>query len=454
MEYQYDVLIIGGGPSGSTLATYLAREGVNVLVLEKEEFPREHVGESLLPFGYHIFEDLGVLEHMKKHYTRKPGVTFSNASGTKASHWCFDKVLDGPASLSFHVRRAYFDQLLLDNARKEGARVKEKTMVKEVNFFDGHLGAEVIAETMDGQAIKYNARFVVDASGQDSFLAKKFKNQKPFKSLNVRLAISSHWTNVKLTESLANGNITIIHFGGEKLGWIWLIPLAEGRLSVGLAINMSYANKRRKELMDQYGPRKWFEALYLQELSESSLVTSILDGAEMCWEVVTNGDFSYYAEEKYNESYAMIGDAAAFLDPIFSSGIYLGMTCAQMLAPNLAKYIKTGDFSGVQDTYQKMQNGYEVVEDLITAFYEPSAIAFPELSGSQGLTHEQYETLYAPYHMLLAGDFFTNSGKYKSAIAALRNPDMIEKYRAFKKHTDSEVKTLCVPAYEEVHAMS
>lgn len=453
MEKIYDVIIIGGGPSGSTLAHFLVQDGLDVLILEKEKFPREHVGESLLPFSYHLFEEMGLLDYMKANYTRKPGVTFSNADGTKASHWCFDKVLEGPSSLSFHVRRAYFDDLLLNNARKHGATALEEVQVTDVQYNPAGLGVTVMAsDKMKGDVV-FKGKYLVDASGQDSFLAKKLKNQKPFERLNVRLAISSHWENINLTESLANGNITIIHFGGEKLGWIWMIPLAEGRLSIGLAINMSYANSRRKELIAEHGPRKWYEALYKQELSESPLVMSVIENANMCWEVVTNGDFSYYAEEKHGPSYAMIGDAGAFLDPIFSSGIYLGMTAAKLVAPGISAYIKTGDYSGIQSAYQTIEDGYKVVEDLILAFYEPTAIAFPELAGSAGVTHEQFESIYSVYHMLLAGDFFNQSERYRNAIAALRNPEMIEKYRNLKAHsTQEQLSHICVPKMEEVMA--
>jgi flavin-dependent dehydrogenase len=451
MNQEYDVIIIGGGPSGSTTGTFLAREGMNVLILEKEVFPREHVGESLLPFSYTLFEEMGLLEYMKENYTRKPGVTFSNADGSKDSHWCFDKVLEGPSSLSFHVRRSLFDDFLLKNSRKEGVVAIEGVMVTDVEYNPHGLGVKVMAHHKMEGAITYTGKFLIDASGQDSFLAKKLKNQKPFERLNVRLAISSHWENVQLNESLSNGNITIIHFGGEKLGWIWLIPLAEGRLSIGLAINMDYANRRRKELIVEFGPRKWHEALYLQELSESPLVMRIIENANMCWDVVTNGDFSYYAEEKYGPSFAMIGDSGAFLDPIFSSGIYLGMTAAKLVAPNIAKYIKTGDFTGIQSAYKTIEDGYVVVEDLILAFYEPTAIAFPELAGSAGVSHEQFESIYSVYHMLLAGDFFNQSERYRAAIAALRNPEMIEKYRNLKKHSKQEdLSSICTPKLEEV----
>ncbi|MBP6184549.1 MAG: tryptophan 7-halogenase [Saprospiraceae bacterium] len=441
---EFDVIIIGGGPTGSSLATFLTREGVNVLVLEKEKFPREHVGESMLPYCYSLFDELGVLDEMKRRFSRKPGVTFSNPDGAKSSHWCFDKMLDGPESISFHARRAHFDEMMLNNSRKEGAEAWEEMQVVEADLQAPGGGVLVKAKHPEKGMLDIRAKFLVDASGQDCFLAKKLGIQKKFESLNVRLALSSHWENVHLTPSLANGNITIVHFGGKKLGWIWLIPLNDNRLSVGLAINMDYAQEQRQILMKEHGARKWQEAFYLQELSESPLVSSIIKDASMCWDVVSNGDFSYYASEKYGPTHAIVGDAAAFLDPIFSSGIYLGLKSAKVITPGIVQAIREGNLAGLQSGYELMENGYKVVEDLITAFYEPSAIHFPELAGSDGIGHEQLEAIYSVYHLLLAGDFFNQSERYRKAIASLRSANMIEKFRNLKDHSkEADLIQLC-----------
>jgi flavin-dependent dehydrogenase len=444
MNKLYDVIIIGGGPTGSSAATFLRREGLSVLILEKMKFPREHVGESMLPLCYDLFDELGVLEEMKVNYSRKPGVTFSNADGTRASHWCFSKVIDGPQSLSFHARRSHFDNMLLNNSRKEGVDALEEVQVLDVELNPSGQGVKIKALHPEKGNLSFEGRFLIDASGQDCFLARKMGNQKPFNSLNVRLALSSHWENANLTDSLSNGNITIIHFGGEKLGWIWLIPLAENRLSIGLALNMSYAQEQRKILMKEHGPRKWQEVFYLQEISESEVVRGIIDGANMCWDVVSNGDFSYYAEQKYGPAFAILGDAGAFLDPIFSSGIYLGIKSAKISAPAIASYLQSGDMEALDKVYEYMNNGYKVVEDLIVAFYDPNTINFTELSGSSGISHEQFEAAYTIYHMLLAGDFYDNHDRYRKAIASLRNPAMIKKYLNLKQHEDAEgLKEVC-----------
>lgn len=450
MNKSYDIIIIGGGPTGSSAATFLAREGMDVLVLEKTKFPREHVGESMLPFCYDLFDELGVLEHMKQNFTRKPGVTFSNADGSRSSHWCFDKILDGPKSLSFHARRSEFDHMLLNNSRKEGVDVMEEATVLEVDLNENGLGAEVKVTHPEKGEFTLKSKFLIDASGQDCFIARKKGNQKPFTSLNIRLALSSHWENINFTESLANGNVTIIHFGGEKLGWIWLIPIGPNRLSIGLALNMSYAQEQRKILMKEHGARKWQEAFYMQEISESAVVRGIIEGANLCWDVVANGDFSYYAEEKYGKSHAILGDAGAFLDPIFSSGIYLGLKSAKLTSPGIAHYIRTGDTSLMDQAFKTMDDGYKVVEDLIVAFYAPDTIDFTHLAGSNGIQDKQMEAAYTIYHMLLAGDFFEDHDRYRKAIKALRDPMMIEKYMHLKDHAGEEHFVAACAASESI----
>ena len=169
---KYDIIIIGGGPAGSSSAIRLSKLGYTVLVIEKEEFPREHIGESLVPFCYGLFEELGIVQTLEKTAVRKPGVRFINKDGSLSTTYCFKNILHGPEQLSFHVLRSRFDKQLLDQAREHNAHVWEATRVTKVDFLEDQYVA-VSGTKKTGEKFRLTAKFVIDATGQDSFLANK-----------------------------------------------------------------------------------------------------------------------------------------------------------------------------------------------------------------------------------------------------------------------------------------
>ncbi|HET6992685.1 MAG TPA: tryptophan 7-halogenase, partial [Bacteroidia bacterium] len=223
MEIDFDVAIIGGGPGGSSSATYLRKFGYSVVVFEKEKFPRDHVGESLIPYCYYKMKEMGVLDDILKFATKKPGVHFVDRDAKRQSVWCFDKIIQDGAQISFHTLRAPFDKALLDNSKKCGATVLEEHQVKDVDLKNPESVSLRVADK-SGKETTYYARFLIDASGQGSFLAKKLNDKKPYEGLD-RVAFFSHWTDTNYDAALSGGCIKIIYLGGEKQGWLWVIPV-------------------------------------------------------------------------------------------------------------------------------------------------------------------------------------------------------------------------------------
>lgn len=440
MKKIFDFIIIGGGPAGSTAATNLTRNGFEVLVLEKEKFPRFHIGESLLPFCYHIFKDLDILDQMEKEFTRKPGATFSNEDNSQYSHWCFDKVIHHPSYLSFHVNRDRFDEMLLDNSAKHGATVMQETKVLSVNLDSKDL-VRVEAKGKNNGKKEFLGKFLIDASGQNSFLGKKMNSRVRRASINPRIAYYSHWKNYEKDEALKNGSIRIIMLGGEKKGWIWMIPLEENLVSIGVVVELDYAKKQRELKGNDLLEDDWGTTFYLSELKSSLFADQVTKPATMTREVTASSDYSYNVEQKHGDNFAIIGDASAFLDPIFSSGVFLAMKSAMIVTQALMKKGEDGNL--LSEAYQDLEGGYGLVEKMITTFYDDNTIRLSQAGSSWLQGYEKYENAYAHLHLILAGDFFTNHKKYVASLDLLSDKKSTDRYKNLTAHTEDEIRKHC-----------
>ncbi len=308
-----DVLVVGGGPAGSTISALLAQQGRNVVMLEKAHHPRFHIGESLLPGNVELFEKLGVREQVDKIGMPKYGIEFVPPDLDYCSYVDFSEGWDPSKDSAWQVRRADLDELLFRNAATRGATTIEGARVNHVDFDDA--GATVRAVLDDGATRTWRARFVVDASGRDTVLANKFKSKQKNPKHNST-ALYGHFRNARRLEGKREGNISICWF---EHGWFWFIPLADGTTSVGAVCWAYYLKARDKPLKDYF-----YDTIALcPELQDRLKDATLVDDA-----VHATGNFSYSSTHATGDRYLMLGDAYTFIDPMFSSGVYLAMQSA------------------------------------------------------------------------------------------------------------------------------
>lgn len=448
--HDVDVVVIGGGPAGSTMASFLAMKGRSVTVLERDKFPREHVGESMLPFCYNVFKDLGILEEMKERWVRKPGVRFIDVDGEVNTAWCFWHHIEGDGALSFQVIRSEFDDVLLKHSASLGAEVHLETRVLDVDLDDD--GATVTASGPDGEKRQIRARFVVDASGRDTFMSNRLGTKVAHKELERTALSCSYWKGANIEGTLAEGLIQIVYLGGEKQGWIWCIPLGNDRISVGVVVNSSYYRSQRSELLAA-GHEDWKMALYLQEIEEAKYTRELLDGAHMERNLMINGDYSYLCKQKWGDRFCLVGDASAFIDPIFSSGVFMAMRSSQIVADVVDQRLSDGAEAtepAFEEAYDRVVSAYDVIDRLIRLFYTPDAINFAQLGSAADAfdDFEHYQNAMGVYHFLIGGDFFEVANKYSSFIDTLRDPRMFAGYKNLVLSRPTLSSTTCEIAHE------
>ncbi len=307
-----DVLVIGGGPAGSTTAALLAQQGVRVTLLEKARHPRFHIGESLLPANLPLFERLGVADQVRAIGMRKWGAEFVSPWHTPGTQtFEFADAWDKTMPMAYQVRRSEFDHILLRNAESRGALVLEGCEARDLRLDEAAGGAEVTAVHDDGTHSRWRARYVVDASGRDTFVGKRLRTKRRNPRHNSA-AMYAHFSAATRLPGRAEGNISIFWFDH---GWFWFIPLADGTTSVG-AVAWPYYFKTRDKPLAQF---------FDDTLALCPALSARLAGATRIGEVQATGNYSYSCERTHGPGYLLVGDAYAFIDPVFSSGVMLAM---------------------------------------------------------------------------------------------------------------------------------
>jgi len=311
-ESRCDVLVIGGGPAGSTISALLAERGRDVVMLEKERHPRFHIGESLLPLIMPLFDRLGVGEEIRSIGMPKYGAEFVSPWHDQPVMYDFADAWDKSFPSTYQVRRSEFDEVLFRNAVRNGARAREGCRVTGVEFRPG--GAEVTARDENGPGQTWQTRFVVDASGRDTFLASRFgiKRRNP---RHNSAAIFGHFSGATRLPGKVEGNISLFWFDH---GWFWFIPLADGATSVGAVCWPYYMKTRKTE------PRQFL----LDTIALCPALADRLRHAELVSPVTATGNYSYSADRATGDNCLMLGDAFAFVDPVLSSGVLLAMHSA------------------------------------------------------------------------------------------------------------------------------
>jgi len=358
----YDVLILGAGPAGSATSALLAEKGHRVLVLEREKFPRYHIGESLLPFTYQPLERLGLIGKMKKSaFVKKYSVQFVSPSGRASLPFYFFNRYDRDSiAQTWQVLRSEFDQMLMENAREKGAQVREETTVKEL-LWEGRRVAGARAQSKNGETTEYRADITLDCTGKEAFSAVRnhWRIADPY--LN-KIAVWTYYKGAKRDAGVDEGATTVAYV--PEKGWFWYIPQHNDMISVGVVAEGKYLTR---------GGIKSPEEIFNREILENQWIKQHLACGQPTGKYFLTSEYTHHAKHCATYGLLLVGDAFAFLDPVFSSGVMLALKSGVLAADAVHAAIVERDFSPERfsDYATFLRQGVENMRKLVYAFYNP-----------------------------------------------------------------------------------
>ncbi len=363
---EVDVVVCGGGPGGSTFATLMAREGHRTVLFEREKFPRFHIGESLLPWNVPLFERIGVLSKLKAAGAQvKRGARFYHQGTSLTRPVVFANGIDGDHPSSFQVKRAEFDTLLLDHARESGATAFEEARVTEVLFTEDGKRASGVRVLLKGESEPrtVQAKVIVDATGRDALLSRHLGGRRRDPLLD-RSAAFAHYDTFRRAEGPTGGDIVIVT---TPDGWWWLIPFSDGSVSVGVVM----PSRRFKERPDTV------EQLFEESVLATPEVRDLLVGSKRTMDVQAIADYSYRTPRISGDGFCLVGDAACFLDPVFSTGVLLAMQSAEIAASSVDRALRAKGRVDASD-FRRFERSYRGAirrfERFVHGFYEPHVL--------------------------------------------------------------------------------
>jgi flavin-dependent dehydrogenase len=362
MKSEADVVVIGGGPSGTTAATLLAQKGWQVELFERDHFPRFHIGESLIPHTYWVLERLNLLEKMKSsHYIRKYSVQFVNRRGKLSEPFYFVDHDSHESSQTWQVRRSEFDHMLMDNARDHGVNAHEGVRVLEV-IFEGSRAVGVRVKGEDGIEREVRSKVVIDASGQSTMIIDRL-GLREWDPVLKKAAVWTYWKGAYRDTGKDEG-ATIVMQTDQKQGWFWYIPLHDDIISVGVVAAFDYLFKNRDS--------KELEDIYFEEVSRCPGLQPRIKDAERCDIFRAQKEYSYRAKKAAGDGWTLVGDAFGFLDPLYSSGVLLALVSGARAADAVADGLAAGDTS--ESALRRWEPDYIKAMDrmrrLVCEFYE------------------------------------------------------------------------------------